>query len=247
MAARGGQPPGMSDAKSPEEDHHEAGNGNEEAQGDVPVSKPNISPAVALAFIIIVLLVVLLGMVLKNGAFSSAIDDGRLATLRSDVDAGRAELNRQLIAMGRSPIEGASEPIEDIAARLKKDADSLVGLAGRFQQMIEEKDKMLTASNSEILRSEKLRQSLFDENSRLQNDLNRASSGGADADRLRSDLANLKTQRDALSEELAGARLKGAGGAVEDFTDLKRRFDETLRAKEFFEARVKELEGDLAK
>ncbi len=244
-AARNGQPPGMSDAKSPEENHEDAG--NEETQGDVAFSKSNLPPAVALAFVIIALLGVLIVMVLKSGTFSAPPDDGRLAALQSDVDARRAELNRQRIAMGLSPIEGASEPIEDIAARLKKDADSLVGLAARFQQMIEEKDKMLTASNAEILRSEKLRQSLFAENSRLQSDLNRALIGGSDADRLRGDLANLKAQRDALAEDLAAARQKSAGVSAEDYADLKRRFEETLRAKEFFETRVKELEGDLTK
>ncbi len=241
----------MSDAKSPQEDRQEAGHGNEETQGDDSVSKPNFPPAVALAFVIIALLGVLIVMVLKSGTTSSAPDDGRLATLQSDVDARRSELNRQRIAMGLSPIEGVSEPIEDIASRLKKDADSLVGLAARFQQMIEEKDKLLTASNSEVLRSEKLRQSLFAENSRLQSDLNRALIGGSDSDRLRGDLADLKAQRDALGDELAATRQKmltaSGGPSAEDFADLKRRFDETLRAKEFFESRVKELEGALTK
>lgn len=241
----------MSDAKSPQEDRQEAGHGKEDAQTDASVSKPILPPAVALAFVIIALLGVLIVMVLKSGTTSSAPDDGRLATLQSDVDARRSELNRQRIAMGLSPIEGVSEPIEDIASRLKKDADSLVGLAARFQQMIEEKDKLLTASNSEILRSEKLRQSLFAENSRLQSDLNRALIGGSDSDRLRGDLADLKIQRDALSDELTVTRQKmltaSGGPSAEDFADLKRRFDETLRAKEFFESRVKELEGALTK
>ena len=241
----------MSDAKSPQEDRQEAGHGHEDAQGETSVAKPNLPPAVALAFVIIALLGGLIVMVLKSGTASSPPDDGRLATLQSDVDARRSELNRQRIAMGLSPVEGVSEPIEDIAARLKKDADSLVGLAARFQQMIEEKDKLLTASNSEILRSEKLRQSLFAENSRLQSDLNRALVGGSDADRLRGDLADLKAQRDALSDDLAATRQKmltaSGGPSAEDFADLKRRFDETLRAKEFFESRVKELEGALTK
>ena len=249
MAAWGGQPPRMSDAKSPVEDHEE--NGTENSSDNGSRSKSNFPPAVALAFVIIALLGVLIVMVLKSGTVSQAPDDDRLAALQADVDARRVELNRQRIAMGLSPVEGASEPIEDIAARLKKDADSLVGLAARFQQMIEEKDKMLTASNSEVLRSEKLRQSLFAENSRLQGDLNRALIGGADSDRLRGDLANLKAQRDALAEDLAAARQKmltmSAGASADDFADLKRRFDETLRAKEFFESRVNELEAALTK
>ncbi|MES2920687.1 MAG: hypothetical protein V4819_04035 [Verrucomicrobiota bacterium] len=235
----------MSELKSSEEDHEEVG--NEEAQGAGTSSKPNLPPAVALAFVIIALLGVLIVMVLKSGTFSSAPDDGRISSLQADVDARRTELNRQRIAMGLSPIEGASEPIEDIAGRLKKDADSLVALAARFQQMIEEKDRLLSASNLQLLDSEKIRQSLFAENARLQSDLNRALIGGSDADRLRADLANLKAQRDALSDELAAARQKSAGVSAEDYADLKRRYDEVLRSKLFFEARVKELEGDLTK
>lgn len=54
-----------------------------------------------------------------------------------------------------------------------------------------------------------------------------------------------------LAAELAAARQKleamGGGASAEDYADLKRRLDETLRAKEFFEARAKALEGDPAK
>jgi outer membrane protein OmpA-like peptidoglycan-associated protein len=248
VAALDGQPPGMSEEHLPEGKHDEAANG--EAHDGGTTSKSGLPPAVALAFVIIALLGVLIVMVLKSGTFSSASDDGRLSALQADVDARRAELNRQRIAMGLSPIEGASEPIEDIATRLKKDADSLVALSVRFQQMIEEKDRLLSAANLQLLDSEKIRQSLFSENSRLQGDLNRALINGSDADRLRRDLADLKAQRDALSEDLAAARQKmltmSAGASADDFADLKRRFDETLRAKEFFEARVKELESSLS-
>ncbi|MES2437609.1 MAG: OmpA family protein [Verrucomicrobiota bacterium] len=241
----------MSDEKSPEENREAVEAGTDESNGAATPSKSNMPPAVALAFVIIALLGVLIVMVLKSGTFTSSGSDERLESLKSDVDARRAELNRQRIAMGLSPIEGASEPIGEIAERLKKDADSLVSLAARFQQMIEEKDKLLTASNLEVLNSEKLRKSLFEENSRLQNDLNRALIGSSDANRLRSDLADLKAQRDALYAELSAAKQKmltmSAGVSSDDYADLKRRYDETLRAKEFFEARVKELEGDLSK
>lgn len=236
----------MSELNAPqEEDQNEAAIGESLAPG--ASSKPNFPPAVALAFVIIALLGMLIVMVIKSGSASSTAEDGRLTTLQADVDARRTELNRQRIDMGLSPIEGVSEPVDDIAARLKKDAGLLVALAGRFQQMMEEKDSMLSASNLQLLDSEKIRQSLFAENSRLQSDLNRALIGVSDADRLRGDLANLKAQRDALADDLAAARQKmltmGTGVSAEDYADLKRRFDETLRAKEFFESRVKELEG----
>lgn len=244
----------MSDEKSRIEDQVDEETGTVESHGNASASKSSLPPAVALAFVIIALLGVLIVMVLKNGtpfSASSSTGNDRLAVLKSEVDARRAELNRQRAAQGLSPIEGGSEPMEDIAGRLKKDADSLVALSARFQQMLTERDAEITAKSSEILRSEKLRQSLYAENTRLQSDLNRALVGGSDAERLRSDLADLKAQRDAIAADLAAAKQKmltmSAGVSSDDFADLKRRYEETLRAKEFFEAQVQSLKGDLSK
>ncbi len=219
------------------------------------VSKAPLPPAVALGFVIIALLGVLIVMGIKGGLLggssSSSSSDSNMAKLRAEVDARRTELNRQRLAMGLSPLAGTSEPIEEIAKRLKSDADTLVALAGRFQQMLAEKDTDLSAKNSELLRSEQLRQALTAENGRLQNDLNRALIGGADMDRLRSDLASMKSQRDALAAELSSVneRIKtmSAGVSADEYADLKRRYEESVRAKEFFETRVQELEGDLSK
>ncbi len=105
--------------------------------------------------------------------------------------------------MGLRPLEGGSEPIEDIAKRLKKDADTMVALAGSFQSMLGEKDTELSAKSAELLRSEQLRQSLAAESARLQGELQRALVDGSGADLLRRDLAAMKTQRDALAAELA--------------------------------------------
>lgn len=235
----------MSDDQSPKEKHAE-----EEGTHDEPAttaqSKPAFPPAVALAFVIIALLGMVIVMVLKNGMVSS-VGTEDLKNLQAEVDARRSELNRQRTSMGLSPIEGGSEAIDDIANRLKDDADSLVALSVRFQQMLTEKDNELLARNAELLRSETTRKALSAESSRLQAELQRALVNGSDADLLRRDLVDLKSQRDALSAELSALRKKGSGISSEEYADLKRRFDETLRAKEFFEARVKELEGDLSK
>lgn len=226
-----------------EADLHEPENGGKSGKNNLP-------PAVALAFVIIALLGVLIVMVLRNGSFPSSFGSSDMANLQSEVDARRADLNRQRIALGYSPLDSSAEPIDDIANRLKKDADSLVALASRFQEMLAEKDGELSARGGELINSERLRKSLFEENNRLQGDLNRALVNGSDADRLRSDLAALRSQRDALTAELDAAReqLKNASGvSSEDYAALQRRLEEAVRAKDFFESRVKELEGDLSK
>lgn len=221
--------------------------------GDGPTttfSKTIMPPAVALAFVIIALLGVLIVITVRGnrggGGGSSEITD-----LQAEATALRSQLNRERVAMGLRPLEGGSEAMEDIAARLKKDAETLVALAGSFQSMLAEKDAEISAKSAELIRSEQLRQSLAAESARLQGELQRALVNGSDADLLRREITALKAQRDALAAELSGLRTelaaKGAGVSTEDYADLQRQLEETRRAKEFFEARVAEMEGDLSK
>lgn len=211
----------------------------------------NQTPILIFAFVFIALFGALIAALLHNKPSNTGNDNHAIATLQSELDARRAELNRQRVAMGLSPLDGGSEPIGDIADRLKKDADALVLLATRYQEMLAEKDREIAATGLKLLESEKNRNSLYDENYRIRNERDSAMRGMSDADRLRSDLATIKSQRDELSQELAAAKEKmkmmSAGVSQDEYTDLKRRLDETMRAKDFFENRVKQLEGDLTK
>ena len=210
-----------------------------------------MTPAVMLAVLIIVLLGVLIFMVLRNGMYQPTADPAEITELQAQANALRSQLNHERMALGLRPLAGGSEPMEDIAARLKKDADTMVALAGSFQSLLGEKDLELTAKSAELLRSEQLRQSLAAEATRLQGELQRALVNNSELDLLRRDLTTMKAQRDALASELDATRkelaAKGQGVSKDDMADLQRRFEETLRAKEFFEAKVKELQGDLSK
>ena len=203
-----------------------------------------------LALVIIALLGAILFMFLHGQKAKPSATSEDIARVQAESDAVRSQYNRERIAMGLSPLEGNAESVGDVAARLKKDADTMVALATSFQTMLSEKDALLTAKNSELLRSEQIRQSLAVESQRLQLELQRALVGGSEADLLRRDLATSKSQHDALVSELDAARkqlaAKGEGASKEDLADLQRRLEETLRAKDFFEAKVKELEGELA-
>ncbi len=221
-----------------------------DAAGTKDAPKFSMPPVAALLYVVMALLGVLIVLGVRNGMRSEPTDtDPVLLDLQAEVDARRNELNRQRVSMGYAPLAETSEPITDISKRLKTDTDTLVALAGRFQEMLEEKDMEISAKNSEVLRSEQLRQSLAAESSRLQGELQRALVNGSDADLLRRDLANLKSQRDALVSELGATKEKmqtlTTGVSEADFADLQRRYEETLRAKEFYESRVKALEGDL--
>jgi chromosome segregation ATPase len=231
-----------------------------EAGEDTPSEKSGLSgltnPVVFLLFMIFAMILVIAVISVRSGRDSSPSDssdssDPTIAVLKADLEARRMELNRQRLALNLPPIEGSSEPVDDIADRLKRDAETLVGLAESFRLMLAEKDSEVSSRNSEILRLEKLRQDVSLENSRLQSELNRALSDGSEAARLRSTLSSIQAERDALSLEVSEAKTQLAeltntvsGG---DFADLSRRFDETQRERDFYQDRVKELESELEK
>ncbi len=222
-----------------------------EAHGpEIPVAgvsaKPVVAPQVILGVVVMVLLGLLLIGIMRRGggARPSGGDEGELLSeLQAEANALRSELNRERMAMGLRPLEGGSEPVGDIAKRLRKDAETMAALAGSFQTMLAEKDGELSAKSAELLRSEQLRHSLASESVRLQGELQRALVSSAEADLLRRDLAAITGQRDTLAAELA-ALANGVSAA--DFADLQRRYDEALKAKEFFEARAKQLDGSTA-
>lgn len=241
------QPPLMPDLQATEEKPNEpdtvANNDSVVAKTTPSTGKPVL---LGMGLAIIALVGVLIVMTFYRGAKSKTQESDEITKMKAEL----ADLNRQRQVMGLSPMSSSSEAIDEIAGRLKKDADAIVDLSSSFKQIVTEKDAELSARMSELVRSEKLRQTLAIESGELRKELQKALVEGAEASRLSKDLADVKAQRDALSAELTDTRqqLQSMGKAVSsaDFDDLKRRFEETLRAKEFFEARVKELEGDLS-
>ncbi len=245
----GGHPLRMSEEKSPIEDSPVA---ESFVPGPVLTARKFVMTPVGLLACLAIVLLVLLVLMSRRGVTSgSAADSADLAELQAEANALRGQLNRERIELGLRPLDDGSEPIREIAVRLKKDTDTLVTLAGSLEAMLEEKDLKISAMGAELLRSAQSRQGFAAESARLQGELQQAAVNGAEGDRLRRDLAAMKTQRDALAGELAELRKelasKQAAGVPDDLLDLKRRFDETLRAKEFFEAKAKELEGNVSK
>ena len=242
----------MSEQNAPIEDQpHAAEEAATETGAEAAVSKSSISPVTALAFVIIALLGVLIVIGIRGNMSGSGVASAELVELEAEANALRDQLNRERVALGLRPLEGRGEPVEEIAARLKKDADTMVALAGSFQSLLVQKDDEISDKNAELIRSKQLSQTLTAEAARLQNELQRALVGGSDAEILRREIGSIKSQRDALAGELATVReqlaAKGEGASKEALDDLQRQLDETRRAKDFFEARVAELESELSK
>lgn len=211
-------------------------------------NRPNTmaNPIILLLFMIFALVLVLTVINLKNKPPSSpskdSQDDPSLTALKADLEARRMELNRQRLAMNLPPLEGTAEPADDIASRLKRDADTLAALSESFRQMIADKNTQLSERDSEILRLEKLRQDISMDNARLQSEISRALSGGPEMDRLKLLLADTQKQLALTEQQLAAAK---TSFSEEEFLTLKRQLDETQRERDFYQARLREIESQL--
>jgi len=124
-------------------------------------------------------------------------------------------------------------------------------MVNTFQGMLREKDLAIDAKNNELINSEKLRQSLAGDNSRLQSEISRLLVSGADGDLAKKEIAFIKDQKDRLAAALAKAQddLKNMAGSKSDqeYAELQRRYDEAKRSSDFFEKKVADLQAELAK
>jgi hypothetical protein len=226
----------MSDVKS----SAEAASGEDApdlAETSVHLEKSGAKTAnTGLAWVIVCLLAVLVFILWRaNNSLNLPTQDPQIAALQREIDAHRAALNGESTATD----ESVGEPVEVIAGRLKRDVDGLLSLAAHFQEELAEKDALIASRTTKISELEALRQTLAKDVARLQEELQVALAGVTASDAMRGELDVAKAELALMREEFK--RQSGAVSA-EDFEDLKRRFEETSRAKEFFEARVAELE-----
>ncbi|MFC7336741.1 OmpA family protein [Haloferula chungangensis] len=114
------------------------------------------SPVIlAFCMVIVGLLVVLIIQGIQPGGALASKDSPSMDALKADIETRRTLLNRERIAMGLEPMAGASgtEAAEEVAARLKTDADTLASLAGSFQVLLEDKDRELDLARKEAIDS----------------------------------------------------------------------------------------------
>ncbi len=222
-------------------------NPTEGAHPEITATKPSIPMAVVLGFLVIAILLAALIVIQRVRPGSAELANQEFTELEAEANALRNQLNQELIAQGLRPIEQPTESIEDIANRLKKDTDTIVSLSGSFQSLLAEKDAALLAANSSLLRAEEQRQSLAMESHRLRTELQQALASGSQAELLRTELAATKSQRDTLAAELNALREQPPIAPATPSPEQERQLEEALRAKDFFETRMKQLEAELEK
>jgi len=205
---------------------------------------------VVLGFVIIALLGGLVAIALRGGFSSSSSDPAEVARLKAETNALQNQLNRNRLELGLRPLEGGSESIEDVASRLKKEADTMVVMAGSLEKLLTESEARNRATESKLLQSETSRQNLAADSVRMQEEIRRALVVSSESDLIRRELAAAKARNDALMSELDQTRKElvalGEGASKADIAGLQRRLDEALRAKDFFEAKVNELQNELS-
>lgn len=247
--------PTLEDPQNTQEPDRLAGDpvGSGEEAADASGSGRLPPPVLAMGIIIVALLAVLIIVQFRGPRDEpTPVPDTELYKLRAELEAGRAEVNRQLIELGLPPRGGDSESVDEIAGRLRNDTDALIAITKRFQEMLVERDSSSGTTSAELLRSEQTRKSLVEEVSRLRQQLDITERSGADSDSLRRQIDQMRAEQDRMRAErdqvtaaLAAAndRLAAVAHAPnpDDYADLQRRFTETLNAKKFYEARLAEL------
>ena len=200
----------------------------------------------------IVLLAIWVGMGMRPPSPQGGrADEDQLRAMKAEVAAIEADLNAQRLSMGLRPKENTYESVEEVAARMKKDADTMVALAQTFQNAIAEKEALISAKNSEIIQSEQTRQVLVGELGKLRQQYEATLTAGAMSEGLKAENDALKVQRDSLNAEVS--RLRGelaatsASMPADQVAQWERRLEEANRAREFLESRVEQLDKELAK
>lgn len=174
----------------------------------------------------------------------ASVSDSDLAAIRAELEMRRVEVNRHRAAEGKPPLPSRAEGTEEITARLRQDADTLVALIERYQEINAEKDREITEKNIEILRSEQRREALAAELGEARTKPRQ--DAGASA-QLQAELTEALERSNRLADELNTARQRIAeleDNPPSDEVDiLHRRLDEAKRARDFFEQRSAQLEA----
>lgn len=217
---------------------------------DAAPVRPAASPEQRQVLVLVVLVALLLGilafMAFKRPTASPESRELMVLRLKTEAEALRADLNRQREQLGLQPRPGEAEPVEQISERVKKDVETLMAVASRFQNLLAEKDRQLDERSVELLRAEQMRKEFADR-----------PQGAADAgtvetqrqriDQLQAELEQVRAQRDALAEDLETSRREAESRVQNEasagLADLQRQLEETRRAKDFFENRVRQLEA----
>ncbi|MFM2242538.1 MAG: hypothetical protein RLZ97_1393 [Verrucomicrobiota bacterium] len=205
-----------------------------------PASSALSTPLLVIGFLIITLLSVLIFQGIMRGSPSGASEDSpAIRAIQADIKSRQGEVNRMRTQLGMEPLAGGegAESAEEVAKRLKSDADTLASLAASFQELLARKDAQLDEIRAEsvaALKDQTRLRELLDVTNR---DLRKALVDASLATTLEGDLEKAQARIALLEKELLDTR-----NVPED---LQRRLMETEQANTQLKARIAELETQL--
>jgi|GEM_PF-7035997 len=179
--------------------------------------------------------------------------------LQAAIDAERAELNRELVALNLQPLKqaapaspqatSAGESQHEVAKRIAADANTLAAHAADMQRLLDAKDAEIAAATNKVLQAQRELLAMSKQLSALKQQVN-SGLPGAESEILQRGAEIAAARTAALENNLAEANARLADYAntpsAAEHASLQSLYQDALRAREFFEKRSSELEKQLA-
>ncbi len=174
----------------------------------------------------------------------SSADRADVRAVRAQLQSWQDDLNRRRAELGKSPLPPVGEGIDDITARISEDANTLVSIVRRYQELVAERDAEITEKNLEIIRAGQRREALAAE---LEEALAQPGPDTGGTGQLEAELTEALERAARLADELASARQRieelEESPPDDEIEILNRRLEEAKSARDFFEERAERFEA----
>lgn len=213
-------------------------------QTNAPAQEPQTSPpsaqaaktsspmslTTALIAVIVVILFVMLMLSINGKLFPLSISESRdLSTLEERNSQLRTEANAERARLGLAPLPEGSSAAKAMANRLSRDASELAAMTLQWQTELETKDAALADLHNQIQSRDQNAQSLYQQISQLQAQINQNAGAESMVVTLKNDLQIAQNQLLTYQQQLAEAQSRPSSN---DMTKLRSQLDESQLANQ---------------
>ena len=224
----------------------------DQAPGPPAKTPPAPNTVTILAVSAVALLVIIVVLMMANRRPGAGTEPDDLTRRRAERDVLRAAVAAERERLGLPPLDatGTSEDPARIAERLSRDAAALAGRLTQFDDVLRQRDTLISQKNSALLETERQLQALTQRVARLQADYDKASAAGLSSESLKRQLDAERQRATDLDRQLREAQASLGDLAdrpdPEELNRLRNQLDEARRARDFFDDRNRQLEAELA-
>lgn len=224
----------------------------DQAPGPPAKTPPAPNTVTILAVSAVALLVIIVVLMMANRRPGAGTEPDDLTRRRAERDVLRAAVAAERERLGLPPLDaaGTSEDPARIAERLSRDAAALAGRLTQFDDVLRQRDTLISQKNSALLETERQLQALTQRLARLQADYDKASAAGLSSESLKRQLDAERQRAGELDRQLQEAQTSLRDLAdrpdPDELNRLRNQLDEARRARDFFDDRNRKLEAELA-